>query len=116
MLENIKKAQEYEGKSIAANVANMSEEKKKEEYAKREEEIKQIIDTNDDGSIKSCKNTGVYKYSEKYATYVEIKGSLEIEHANGIRVAYVTYRIHLGGGILLISPVKEIQNIPTQCK
>lgn len=99
MLENIKKAQEYENKSIATNVANMSEDQKKIEYAKREEEIKTDIVYKEDGSIKSCKNTGIYKYSEKYATYVEIKGSLEIKHAKGIRVAYVTYRIHLGGGI-----------------
>ena len=89
MLENIKNSKEHEGSSIASNVGNLPDTDKRKEYAKREEEVK-----NEDKT-----NTGVYKYSEKYATFVEIKGELEIHQASSIRVATVTYRIHLGGGI-----------------
>ena len=76
MLENRKNAKTYEGRSI-------------ENYKQREEEVK----TNEH------KNTGEYKYVEPYATFVEIKAHMEIENAdndNGIRVADVTYVIHLG--------------------
>ena len=76
MLENRKNAKTYEGKSI-------------DNYKQREEEVK----TNEH------KNTGEYKYVEPYATFVEIKAHMEIENAendNGIRVADVTYVIHLG--------------------
>ncbi|MBD3591381.1 fimbrial protein [Bacteroides sp. GM023] len=92
MTENIKNAKEYEGSSISRNVSGMSNEEKIKEYAKREAEIK-----NQDGT-----NTGIYKYSEPHATFVEIKGELEIKRDDnnaGKRVATVTYRIHLGGGI-----------------
>lgn len=96
LLENIKKSKSYEedGKitSIASNVANLPIEDKKKEYAKREAEVKK------DGVT----NTGIYKYSEQYATYVEIKAELEIENKTSIggkRIATVQYRIHLGGGI-----------------
>lgn len=96
MLENIKNSKSYREKdgtesSISSNVSNLTIENKIKEYAKREAEVK---DNN--------KNTGEYKYSEKYATYVEIKAELEIENENSIngkRVATVKYRIHLGGGI-----------------
>lgn len=98
MLESIKKAQSYDNNSIAEDVSRMSEEDKRKEYAKREEEIKEPAEKD------KAKNTGVYKYSQKYATYVEIKGSLEINHKNDkgetiTRVATVKYVIHLGGGI-----------------
>lgn len=98
MLESIKKAQSYNNNSIAEDVSRMSEEDKRKEYAKREEEIKEPAEND------KVKNTGVYKYSQKYATYVEIKGSLEINHKNDkgetiTRVATVKYVIHLGGGI-----------------
>lgn len=98
MLENIKNSKSYkdkDGKVTSINPSATSPEDKKAEYAKREAEVK-----NDDGT-----NTGEYKYSEKYATYVEIKAELEIEIKNatgssdGKRVATVQYRIHLGGGI-----------------
>lgn len=95
MLENIKNSKSYkekDGKVTSINPSATSPEAKKVEYAKREEEVK-----NDDGT-----NTGEYKYSEKYATYVEIKAEMEIENENSIdgkRVANVQYRIHLGGGI-----------------
>lgn len=92
MMENIKSAIEYEGNSISRNISGMSNEEKIKEYAKREAEIK-----NQDGT-----NTGIYKYSEPHATFVEIKGELEIKRDDnnaGKRVATVTYRIHLGGGI-----------------
>lgn len=75
MLENRKNAKTYNGKSIT-------------KYEQREEEVK--IDN---------KNTGEYKYVEPYATFVEIKAHMEIENENndnGIRVADVTYVIHLG--------------------
>lgn len=74
MLENRKKSRTYEGKAIS-------------KYEEREEEVK----TSDK------KNTGEYKYVEPYATFVELKAHMEIENGNdGIRVADVTYVIHLG--------------------
>lgn len=97
LLENIKKSKTYEESdgtetSIASDVANLTQEDKKKEYAKRESEVK----TNDG------KNSGIYKYSEEYATYVEIKAELEISNPasiDGKRIATVQYRVHLGGGI-----------------
>lgn len=92
MLENIKNSKTYQEKDGTVSSINPSATDKKAEYAKREAEVK-----NDDKT-----NTGEYKYSEKYATYVEIKAELEIKNANSIdgkRVATVQYRIHLGGGI-----------------
>ena len=76
MLENRKYAQQYEGEEI-------------KNYAQREEEIKE-----------SGKNTGEYKYVQKYATFVEIKANMELESntTGGKKVAEVTYVIHLGGG------------------
>lgn len=96
MLENIKNSKSYQEadgteSSIASNVDGLSLDEKSIEYAKREAEIK---DNN--------KNTGEYKYSDKYAAYVEIKAEMEIENNHSIdgkRVATVKYRIHLGGGI-----------------
>lgn len=99
MLESIKKAISTEDGSIAADVSQMSIEEKKAEYAKRELEYKTDFEYYEDGSIKSCTNTGIYKYSEKFATFVEIKANLEIKNGENIRVAYATYRVHLGGGI-----------------
>lgn len=97
LLESIKKAiTASDGTKIASDedVNKMSEKEKQAEYAKREKEIKTSEDK--DGKVQ---NTGVYKYSEPYATYVEIRGSLEIKLANGsTRIATVTYVIHLGGG------------------
>ncbi len=92
MLENLKNSKSYKEKDGTVTSINPSATDKKAEYAKREAEVK-----NDDKT-----NTGEYKYSEKYATYVEIKAGLEIENENSIdgkRVATVQYRIHLGGGI-----------------
>ncbi|WP_185911622.1 MULTISPECIES: fimbrial protein [Bacteroides] len=92
MLENIKNSKTYKEKDGTVSSINPSATDKKAEYAKREAEVK-----NDDET-----NTGEYKYSEKYATYVEIKAELEIKNENSIdgkRVATVQYRIHLGGGI-----------------
>lgn len=98
MLENIKSAKSHEGESIAKDVTNMSTSQKQAEYAKREAEIKEK-DPNNEGKVI---NTGIYKFSEPYATYVEIKASMEIAHnedGKGVtRVANVTYIIHLGGG------------------
>lgn len=77
MLENRKKKQEYEGRYLSS-------------YAEREAEIK----VND-------KNSGIYKYVEPYATYVEIKANMELTSAQaleGKKVANITYVIHLGGG------------------
>lgn len=97
MLESIKKAiTADDGTKIASDeeVSKMTDENKQIEYAKREKEIKTPEDN--DGKVK---NTGIYKYSEPYATFVEIKGSLEIKLDNGrTRIATVTYVIHLGGG------------------
>lgn len=92
MLENIKNSRSYKEKDGTVSSINPSATDKKAEYAKREAEVK-----NDDGT-----NTGEYKYSEKYASYVEIKAELEIkvpDSQDGKRVATVQYRIHLGGGI-----------------
>lgn len=97
MMENIKNAifSAKDGTMIATDVSNMTLEDKKAEYAKREKEIKTKEDK--DGKVQ---NTGIYEYSEEYATYVEIKGSLEIKLNDGnTRIATVTYAIHLGGGI-----------------
>lgn len=61
-----------------------------ESYAAREAEEK-----NDDGT-----NTGIYKYVEPHATYVEIKANMELlssNDKNGKKIANVTYVIHLGG-------------------
>lgn len=88
MLENIKKSKEYKDKDGNVTFIDPKSENKKAEYAKREAEVK-------NAGI----NTGVYKYSEQYATYVEINARLEIENNSSIRVATVRYRIHLGGGI-----------------
>lgn len=74
MLENRKKSKSYNGKTIS-------------KYEEREEEVK----TDDK------KNTGEYKYVEPYATFIELKAHMEIENGkDGIRVADVTYVIHLG--------------------
>lgn len=76
MLENRKNARPYKSKSI-------------KDYKQREEEVK----TSDH------KNTGEYKYVEDYATFVEIKAHMEIaneKNDDGIRVADVTYVVHLG--------------------
>ena len=75
MLENRKRSKSYNGIEIS-------------KYEEREEEIK----TSDQ------KNTGEYKYVEPYATFVELKAHMEIENGEngGIRVADVTYVIHLG--------------------
>lgn len=74
MLENRKKSKSYNGKTIS-------------KYEEREEEVK----TDDK------KNTGEYKYVEPHATFVELKAHMEIENGkDGIRVADVTYVIHLG--------------------
>lgn len=98
MLENLKFAKEFNGERIAANVSGMTVEEKQAEYAKREAEEKKIDQDNKDKVI----NTGKYKFSEPYATFVEIKATMEIAHKeNGkdvTRVANVTYVIHLGGG------------------
>lgn len=86
MLENIKNAKTYTDKDGTVN--SIDPKGGRAEYAKREAEVKE-----------NGKNTGVYKYSEEYATYVEIKAALEIKLAdNTKRVANVQYRIHLGGG------------------
>lgn len=93
MLENIKKSIPYQEASGEESFIDPLAKDKNAEYAKREAEIKK-----NNGK----ENTGVYKYSELYATYVEIKASLEINNEksdNGKRVATVQYRIHLGGGI-----------------
>lgn len=86
MLENIKKAKIYQEKD--GTVSSIDPMGGRAEYAKREAEVKE----------ENGKNTGVYKYSEKYATYVEIKAALEIGQDGNKRVANVRYRIHLGGG------------------
>lgn len=91
MLENIKSSKSYVEKDGTVTSIDPSSADKTKEYAKREAEVK-----NDDGT-----NTGEYKYSEKYATYVEFKAELEIKNEgsnDGKRVATVRYRIHLGGG------------------
>lgn len=112
MMESIKKAIKAEDDTfIIEDVSALSDDEKKAEYAKREKEIK-IIHKDEEGNI-SHENTGVYKYSERYATFVELKASMEIEHANsenGIRVANVTYRIHLGGGISQPANFKSKRN------
>lgn len=79
MLENRKNERMYEGHYLQS-------------YAEREAEVK-------DNNL----NTGVYKYIEPYATYVEIKANIELISSNqdlatGKKVANVTYTIHLGGG------------------
>lgn len=112
MLESIKKAIPYteEGgttTSIAADVNSMPIDEQKAEYAKREAEIKSDIGN---GHVK---NSNIYKYSEKYATFVEIKALLEItnnESKDGRRIATVTFRIHLGGGITDPSNFKSKRN------
>ncbi|WP_294480202.1 fimbrial protein [uncultured Bacteroides sp.] len=82
MLENRKQAQKYDGRYLQS-------------YAEREAEIKES-----NGGID--RNTGVYKYVEPYATYVEIKAKMELTSSktnpDGKKVATVTYVIHLGGG------------------
>lgn len=90
MLENIKETiKSSNGNGIASDVSGMSIKEKQAEYAKREKEIK-----------KDGKNTGIYEYVEPYATFVEIKGTLEIDlDADHKRIATATYVIHLGGGI-----------------
>ena len=90
MLENRKKKQEYEGRYLSS-------------YAEREAEIK----VND-------KNSGIYKYVEPYATYVEIKANMELTSAQaleGKKVATVTYVIHLGGGYNDIENFESKRNI-----
>lgn len=98
MLENVKSAKEYNGEKIAADVSNMNIQERQAEYAKREAEEKIKDPDNKDKVI----NTGTYKFSEPFATYVEIKASMEIAHKEDgkdvTRVANVTYIIHLGGG------------------
>lgn len=85
MLENRKKEQEYEGRKLQS-------------YADREAEVK----VGDKDNPSALKNTGVYKYVEPYATFVEIKANMELKSAHGTgdskKVANVTYVIHLGGG------------------
>ena len=48
----------------------------------------------------SGENTGIYKYVEPNATFVEIKARMNIQPSfgNGLRTADVRYIIHLGGG------------------
>ena len=98
MLENVKSAKEYNGEKITADVSNMDIQERQAEYAKREAEEKIKDPDNKDKVI----NTGTYKFSEPFATYVEIKASMEIAHKEDgkdvTRVANVTYIIHLGGG------------------
>lgn len=76
MLENRKNSKKYNGEEI-------------QDYNQREAEEK-----TSDGL-----NTGIYKYVEPYATYVEIKAHIELEQEgtdDGRRIADVTYVIHLG--------------------
>ena len=98
MLENVKSAKEYNGEKITADVSKMNIQERQAEYAKREAEEKIKDPDNKDKVI----NTGTYKFSEPFATYVEIKASMEIAHKEDgkdvTRVANVTYIIHLGGG------------------
>lgn len=79
MLENRKKEKEFEGQKLTT-------------YADREAEVKEA-----DGG-----NSGIYKYVEPHATFVEIKANMVLESnkagGSGQKIASVTYTIHLGGG------------------
>lgn len=94
MLENRKEAQKYGGRYLNS-------------YAEREAEIKEHYGKVD-------KNTGVYKYVEPHATYVEIKAKMELTSSNqileGKKVATVTYVIHLGGGYDDYKNFKSLRN------
>ncbi|ADV43891.1 DUF4906 domain-containing protein [Bacteroides helcogenes] len=57
-------------------------------YKDREKELKNSDYT----------NTGIYKYVEPYATFVELKAKMEIKLDDVTRIADVRYVIHLGGG------------------
>lgn len=75
MLENRKNNKSYNGEDIS-------------DYSQREAEEKA-----------AGMNTGIYKYVEPYATYVEIKAHIELEQEgtdDGRRIADVTYVVHLG--------------------
>lgn len=91
MLENRKKKQTYKGISLGS-------------YADREAEEKDA----------NGLNTGIYKYVEPYATYVEIKANMELTSTSGTltgkKIANVTYTIHLGGGTNDYSNFKSERN------
>lgn len=78
-LENLKKSKTY---------TENGESKHLSEYSMREAEVK-----NEDGT-----NSGIYKFVEPFATYVQIKAYMEIRQTDGTtRIANIRAIVHLGG-------------------
>ncbi|MBQ2858594.1 MAG: DUF4906 domain-containing protein [Bacteroidaceae bacterium] len=87
MLENRKESKSYEGTTIQT-------------YADREKEVKEGLGENETALPgQTEKNTGVYKYVEPNAAYVEfeVEMTIAVPENGSKRVANARYIVHLGG-------------------